>query len=69
MKAKGEKIESRFLSVLRELEKLNDIGLNHTSKFQETCKDKKRMLKQELNQLIIQLRKTGCSNPTLKRYI
>ncbi|TNF01176.1 MAG: hypothetical protein EP326_04995 [Deltaproteobacteria bacterium] len=69
MKAQGEKIETRFLNILRELEKLNDIGLNHTSKFQDTCRDKKKMLKQELNQLIIQLRKTGCSNPTLKRYI
>lgn len=69
MKAQGEKIETRFLSILRELEELNDIGLNHTSKFQDTCRDKKKMLKQELNQLIIQLRKIGCTNPTLKRYI
>lgn len=61
--------EQKILEKLNELSELNEISTRHTRSFIEECSRKKSELKDELNDLIIMLKRNGTDHPELKRYV
>ncbi len=61
--------EELFFEMLNELRRLNNIGFGHTKNFVSICEKKKREVKDQLNNLVIELRNSGTENPDLRRYI
>lgn len=61
--------EDLILEKLEELRNLNRIGAGHTTKYISEWSQKKSVLKDELNDLIVFLKKTGSDHPDLRRFV
>lgn len=61
--------EKKFITKLNELRKLNSISTKHTDVFKKVCGKKKRQIKDQLNDLVKELRKIGTNHPDIKRYL
>ncbi len=63
-----DRTEKQFFSLLNDLSLLDSISFGHTKYFKEQCEKKKKQIKLKLNDLIIELRKTGTNHPEIQRY-